>query len=137
MQTCRCIMLLKSKLCSRVGKSTFSNRLLSAHPGRWAHINQDTISNGRPGKRQQCIDKAAYALRTGINCVIDRTNTTVEQRQDFIALSRSMGCDVHSVVLHLPVKECQDRVEARVDHPTLKPGPGSRGLVRKVSVTCG
>jgi hypothetical protein len=54
------------------GKSTFSKALMAARPGFWAHINQDTIANGKPGNKRKCLFVAEKALTAGQSCIIDR-----------------------------------------------------------------
>lgn len=54
------------------GKSTFARALLARAPAAWAHINQDSIANGKPGNRKQCLRAAKAALSSGKSCVIDR-----------------------------------------------------------------
>lgn len=66
------------------GKSTFARRLPSS---AWLVVNQDTIHDGHPGSRKQCLTAAREGLREGRHVCIDRTNMTVEQRGDFLLLA--------------------------------------------------
>jgi aprataxin len=102
---------------SGAGKSTLSAKLVAT--GRWAAANQDTISNGKRGSRQQCIRAAKRALEEGKHVVIDRCGLSVQQREDFVALAKTATppCALHSIWFNQPISVYAKRAAARVNHP--------------------
>jgi len=99
------------------GKSTFSNKLPA---DKWVVANQDTISNGRPGSRQQCLSLAKRSLREGKHVVIDRCGLSVQQREDFVALAKesSPQCELHCVWFNQPTSVYAKRAQMRRNHPS-------------------
>ena len=99
------------------GKSTFSSKLPA---DKWAVANQDTISNGRPGSRQQCLSLAKRSLREGKHVVIDRCGLSVQQREDFVALAKESTpqCELHCVWFNQPTSVYAKRAQMRRNHPS-------------------
>lgn len=99
------------------GKSTFSSKL---PVDKWAVANQDTISNGRPGSRQQCLSLAKRSLREGKHVVIDRCGLSVQQREDFVALAKESipQCELHCVWFNQPTSVYAKRAQMRRNHPS-------------------
>jgi hypothetical protein len=62
------------------GKSTFCNLLVDTETKHWVHLSQDTINNGKPGKREKVEDESKAALQKGKSVVIDRMHLDQEQR---------------------------------------------------------
>jgi predicted kinase len=99
------------------GKSTFCKRLAQDENSHWIHLSQDTISDGKPGKRQAVQEAALDALRNHHSVVIDRTHLDPEQRLHFIQVAQRANVPVHAVVLHASRSELVQRVRDRTDHP--------------------
>jgi DNA 3'-phosphatase len=106
------------------GKSTFCERLLSnttttttTNNGHWIHLSQDTISNGKPGKREKVEAQAKAALEDGHSVAIDRTHLNPAQRNHFIEVAKAAQVPVHVVVLNPPTEVATERVRVRTNHP--------------------
>jgi aprataxin len=114
---------------SGAGKSTFSGRLPRE---RWATANQDTVSNGKRGTRQQCVRVAKRALEEGKHVVIDRCGLSRRQREDFVALAREATppCELRAVWFNQPVSVYQQRVRMRTNHPGGVQGESSVRVVQ-------
>jgi len=114
---------------SGAGKSTFSEALPSE---RWVVSNQDTVSNGKRGTRQQCVRVAKLALSEGKHVVIDRCGLSVQQREDFIALAREATppCALHAVWFNQPLSLYQKRAQMRRNHPGGVEGDGAVRVVQ-------
>lgn len=97
------------------GKSTFCQQVIGLSTRPWLRVCQDTIANGKGGKKAQCLMSAASALKEGKSVFIDRCNFIREQRDDFVKLG-SPQVDVHAVVLDLPAKLCISRCAKRTGH---------------------
>eukprot|EP01024_Parvocaulis_polyphysoides_P064295 TRINITY_DN746_c0_g1_i1.p1 TRINITY_DN746_c0_g1~~TRINITY_DN746_c0_g1_i1.p1 ORF type:complete len:499 (-),score=61.09 TRINITY_DN746_c0_g1_i1:274-1680(-) len=98
------------------GKSTFANHLRCEGGSTWIRVNQDTISNGKQGTRQQCLQYAEKIIKNGHSCVIDRCNVTPDQRKDFVQLAQQHNIEVHAVVLSLTKEVCMERAMCRQHH---------------------
>eukprot|EP01026_Neomeris_dumetosa_P050124 TRINITY_DN4387_c0_g1_i2.p15 TRINITY_DN4387_c0_g1~~TRINITY_DN4387_c0_g1_i2.p15 ORF type:complete len:169 (+),score=6.62 TRINITY_DN4387_c0_g1_i2:2708-3214(+) len=114
------------------GKSTFSSNLCKQSSLDWCHINQDTVRNGKPGTRQDCLDQVHTAASKNQNIVIDRCNFNDNQRKDFLALSRLYGYEDHAIVFQLPRELCIRRAEGRSQHPTGVHGINAEKIVKFV-----
>jgi aprataxin len=114
---------------SGAGKSTFSARLPRE---RWTTANQDTVSNGKRGTRQQCVRVAKRALEEGKHVVIDRCGLSRQQRADFVALAREARppCELRAVWFNQPVSVYQQRVRMRTNHPGGVQGESSVRVVQ-------
>ena len=113
------------------GKSTFAGQLVKA--GGWTRVCQDAITaSGRKGTRAACVAAAADVLRAGGRCVIDRCNTTVEQRADFVAAAAAAGAPAHAIHLALAPAACAARATARTDHEGGVTGPTARAVVSRM-----
>ncbi len=76
------------------GKSTFCARLIAKGNTTWVRVNQDSISNGRRGSKQQCLAAARNAVLAGHSCILDRCHQDAQQRTDFIKLAAGLQCEV-------------------------------------------
>lgn len=76
------------------GKSTFCARLVAKGNTTWVRVNQDSISNGRRGSKQQCLAAARSAVLAGHSCILDRCHQDAQQRSDFIKLAAGLHCEV-------------------------------------------
>mmetsp|Transcript_35025 Transcript_35025/g.84760 ORF Transcript_35025/g.84760 Transcript_35025/m.84760 type:complete len:881 (+) Transcript_35025:105-2747(+) len=92
-------------------------KLLANDPHRWCILSQDTINNGKPGKREKVEAEARAALTEGRSVVVDRMHLDPEQRRFFIDLASDVGVPAHIVVLNPPKEIIAARVKNRVDHP--------------------
>ncbi|KAG2495217.1 hypothetical protein HYH03_006823 [Edaphochlamys debaryana] len=111
------------------GKSTLSRRLLAASPVAWAHVNQDAVNDGKPGKREQCLAAAKSLLGQGCCVIIDRCHADPEQRSSFLGAASEAGVEAHCVALGLPPDACARRVGERTEHPGGVKGAGWRHVV--------
>ena len=98
------------------GKSFFCSTLLREASTSWVHISQDTISNGKPGKREACEKAAREALKANKSVVIDRMHLTPEQRAYFVAVARECHVPAHVLVMHVSTAVLQKRVRERTEH---------------------
>ncbi|GLC48946.1 hypothetical protein PLESTB_000165900 [Pleodorina starrii] len=111
------------------GKSTFSRELLRTSPVAWVHVNQDAISDGKRGTREQCLAAARAALEEGACCVVDRCHADAAQRDVLKAVAAERGLAAHCVALQMPLELCAKRVAARTDHPGGVQGDSFKKLV--------
>lgn len=100
------------------GKSFFCERLLCASTDNWVHLSQDTINNGKPGKREQVQAQAREAIKNGKCVVVDRMHLDPSQRKYFIDLAKSLDASVHVAVLQPPKNVIFERVRCRKNHPS-------------------
>eukprot|EP00934_Nitzschia_sp_Nitz4_P001295 Nitzschia sp. Nitz4//scaffold46_size129759//42530//44906//NITZ4_003496-RA/size129759-snap-gene-0.23-mRNA-1//-1//CDS//3329552580//1295//frame0 len=107
------------------GKSTFAQTLLdenmallgdSAAPS-WVLLSQDTIQNGKPGRREDVERRAKAELKLGRSVVVDRMHLDTLQRSFFVQLGISQEVPVHIVALTPPAEVIRKRVRHRTDHP--------------------
>lgn len=99
------------------GKSTFCHKLLNGSPETWLHLSQDTINNGKPGKREQVETQAMLNLQQGKSVVVDRMHLDEEQRSFFINVAKQAGTPVHALLLQPPKEVVLQRVKTRTNHP--------------------
>ena len=114
------------------GKSTFSAQLNQ----NWTIVNQDTL-----GGRKACEHLAEKTFAgsnssstTESNVCVDRCNFDRSQRKHWLDIAKKYNISVHdicAVVLDVPIQLAVDRVQKRKNHPTLKPGKESVGIVKK------
>ncbi|GER55784.1 APRATAXIN-like [Striga asiatica] len=97
------------------GKSTFCDEVMKISPRPWARVCQDTINNGKPGTKIQCLSAASTALKDGKSVFIDRCNIDREQRTEFLKLGGPQTVK-HAVILDLPAKLCISRSVKRTGH---------------------
>jgi len=109
------------------GKSTFCNKL-SEGLDSWVHFSQDTIKNGKPGKREQVERKVVESLDEGKCVIVDRMHLDTSQREHFVKIAQEKKVPVHSVVLALPAKILAQRVKDRTNHPGGVEGPSKVGM---------
>ena len=111
------------------GKSTFCQQLLGNDDGgdadnasaynndHWIHLSQDTINNGKPGKREKVQAEAKAALERGKCVVVDRMHLDPEQREYFVQVAQSVQVPVHALLMNPPREVIGKRVRERTDHP--------------------
>jgi DNA 3'-phosphatase len=121
------------------GKSTFCRRVLfgrndDPHEGNdndshghnnknnnWVWLSQDTINNGKPGKREKVEEEARTELQKGNSILLDRMHLNPEERQTMIenVVTQDMQSKVqiHVVVLNPSKEIITRRVKNRTNHP--------------------
>ncbi|KAL3801506.1 hypothetical protein HJC23_000944 [Cyclotella cryptica] len=98
------------------GKTTVGQFLANDNPS-WRHYSQDTICNGRPGKRQAVEAATIASLNEGISVVVDRMHLDPEQRSHFIKIGKQCNVQVHALVMMASKEEVHERVMKRSNHP--------------------
>ena len=98
------------------GKSTFSRLLLEGNDNRWVHLSQDTINNGKPGKREKVEEETRIALNQGKSVVVDRMHLDKEQRDYFIGIANDAKVPAHAIVFDPPKEVITKRVRERKNH---------------------
>ena len=88
----------------------------------WACFSQDTINNGKPGKREKVFEQARHAILEGQSVIIDRMHLDSAQRQvtlDEILSEeiKAMNVGVHVVLLNPQKDLITHRVSTRTNHP--------------------
>jgi DNA 3'-phosphatase len=87
------------------------------HSPQWIWLSQDTINNGKPGKREKVQDEARKSLQNGKSVIIDRMNLDPEQRNYFVTVANDCHVPTHIVVLN-PLRDVvSERVKIRTNHP--------------------
>jgi DNA 3'-phosphatase len=114
------------------GKSTFCRRVLfgrndndtNGHDNKnnhWVWLSQDTINNGKPGKREKVEEEACKELRKGNSVLLDRMHLRPEDRQIMIENVVTQGMkskvQIHVVVLNPSKEIVTRRVKNRTNHP--------------------
>lgn len=100
------------------GKSTFCEKLLEGKgDDHWVHLSQDTINNGKPGKREKVELEAKLALQGGHSTVVDRMHLDPEQRDYFVQVAKDVGVPVHILLLNPDRDIVAKRVRERTNHP--------------------
>lgn len=100
------------------GKSTFCQHLTEGSGlEEWAVYSQDTINNGKPGRRESVEEAAREALDKGTSVAVDRMHLDVTQRAHFVSLAQQMGVQAHIVVLAPPKEVLASRLRERTNHP--------------------
>ena len=89
----------------------------NASVASWVVTCQDTVNNGKPGKRDQCEEAVRQAVRQGKCVIVDRMHLSVDQRAYFLKIGAELGVPVDAVLLAPPLYEMQRRVRERTDHP--------------------
>lgn len=84
---------------------------------KWVILSQDTINNGKPGKREKVEEEARRALRQGHSVIVDRMHLDPGQRKYFVDLAAEEKVPAHIVVLNPPKHVLAKRVQNRTDHP--------------------
>jgi len=109
------------------GKSTFAARLAKAASvaggaaRSWTVVCQDTASkHGTPGTRSQVLIRAQAYLEQSwkyAGVVVDRTNLSPGQREEFWELAKLMDAEACALVFVVPLHELERRVRERDNHP--------------------
>eukprot|EP00347_Sterkiella_histriomuscorum_P006646 403351974 len=94
------------------GKSTFWKNNLSSY----ARVNNDTLKT--PAK---CIKVAEQALNEKKSVVIDNTNSTLEQRNRYTAISKALNIPIRCFIFDVPKEVCmhnnnQRKINAHREH---------------------
>lgn len=92
------------------GKSTYATTTLKDH----IRINQDTLGN-----RQKCESMVELNLALGNDIVIDRCNSTVQQRKNWINICKKYNISPRCVVMNTSLETCLSRIVTRKGHPTI------------------
>ncbi|GAX19146.1 bifunctional polynucleotide phosphatase/kinase [Fistulifera solaris] len=98
------------------GKSTFCDKLLGKNDA-WVHLSQDTINNGKPGKREMVEEEAEKGLREGRCVVVDRMHLDEAQRSVFVNIAKQVDVPVHALVLSTSTRILASRIKLRSNHP--------------------
>ncbi|KAI3781640.1 hypothetical protein L2E82_11660 [Cichorium intybus] len=114
------------------GKSTFCDHVMRVSTRPWVRVCQDTIGNGKPGTKAQCLALSNTSLKEGKSILIDRCNLDKEQRSDFINLKNSHKVDIHAIVLDLPAKLCISRSVKRTGHEGNLQGGKAAAVVNRM-----
>lgn len=107
------------------GKSTFSSLLES--------IGLVIISQDQLGTRFKCERKIVRALLEGKDVVVDRCNFDTTQRKHWLDYGNAAGATIGVVVFGTPIETCIKRVDSRKGHRTLRPGPQSATVIRRMA----
>lgn len=122
----RCVML-----CGLPGngKSTFAERLIRGFNQdgvSWLVANQDDLG------RKECQRVAGRASRK-TRVIVDRCNLTTSERREWLeCMHNPKTGEVAMVFFGTPTETCIERVQDRVDHPTIAHGKGA-GIVRQLA----
>jgi diketogulonate reductase-like aldo/keto reductase len=89
---------------------------------KWVWLSQDTINNGKPGKREKVWEYARTAILGGRSVIIDRMHLDPEQRKTTIENvvtdeMKDSNVNVHVVLLNPPKDLITSRVSIRTNHP--------------------
>ena len=110
-----------------VGKSELASLLLTASstefgpPSRITVVCQDVL-----GSRKKCEREARSALSSGRSVVVDRTNIDATQRAHWFRIAQEFSVPADVVTFDCSREVCARRCDARLSHPTIKPGQGRR-----------
>jgi DNA 3'-phosphatase len=116
------------------GKSTFCEQLLQQNNDHWVHLSQDTINNGKPGKRETVEEQTRTSLQLGKSVVVDRMHLDPQQRGYFIEVANSMSAPAHVVLLNPPKEIIAKRVRERTNHPGKVEGAqGAKIAIQSIS----
>lgn len=104
------------------GKSTFCQNLIQTSTSKegsskWLHLSQDTIKDGKPGKREQVEEQTRQAILSGMSVVIDRMHLDQDQRAHFISIAKECEVPIHCVFLQPARDVVEKRVRERKNHP--------------------
>ncbi len=115
------------------GKSTFCHHVLFGKRKEdaddtfinknknWVSLSQDTINNGKPGKREKVEEEARKELRNGNSVLLDRMHLNPEERQDIlesvVTPDLKARVQIHVVVLNPSKEVVTRRVKNRTNHP--------------------
>lgn len=91
------------------GKTTYYQKYLS-----YTRISQD--DDGKEGHWTKFLE----ALKHDEDVFIDRMNFNKDQRERYLKPAREAGYKTKIIVLHVPLRVCLDRCNARQGHPTVK-----------------
>ena len=97
----------------------------SSTESEWVWLSQDTINNGKPGKREKVMKAARESILEGKSVIIDRMHLDPSQRQttieeimtDEIKDSRFKDVNIHVVLFNPPKNLITHRVKTRTNHP--------------------
>jgi len=105
------------------GKSTFSE-LLASSDIPIEVISQDNM--GRTTCEHSFLPAIKRAKREKSMVILDRTNSTIADRKEWLQLSTLLPKDCLCVHFITPKFVCIERAKGRVNHPTIKKGGGER-----------
>ncbi|GAX78765.1 hypothetical protein CEUSTIGMA_g6202.t1 [Chlamydomonas eustigma] len=116
------------------GKSAFAEALVASGCG-WVRVSQDECG-GRRAAEQAFGIAALRGSDKGRHVILDRCNATVEDRRTWLDLALIGKRDKGVVAVYFDVspEECINRVENRLNHPTLPPHRGMRAVTSFASV---
>ena len=114
----------KSTFCRHVlfgkSKDDADDTFINKH-NNWVSLSQDTINNGKPGKREKVEEEARNELRNGNSVLLDRMHLNPDQRQDIlesvVTSDLKSKIQIHVVVLNPSKEVVTRRVKNRTNHP--------------------
>ncbi|KAG8980936.1 hypothetical protein FRB94_009317 [Tulasnella sp. JGI-2019a] len=110
------------------GKSAFATALQS-FPPHFVRCNQDDL-----GDRKAVEAEVHKALGAGKSVCVDRTNIDASQRRTWIEIGRDYpSVEVWCVEVDMSKEVCLQRLETRVDHPTIKDMQTARKVLDQFS----
>lgn len=84
---------------------------------QWIWLSQDTINNGKSGKREKVESEARQAIQQGHSVIIDRMHLDPEQRKYFVDIAKECQVPAHVVLFNPPKEVVAERVKNRTNHP--------------------
>ncbi|CCM01210.1 uncharacterized protein FIBRA_03258 [Fibroporia radiculosa] len=109
------------------GKSTFAQALEQQLP-HFRRCNQDDLA----GDRRRVEVLARESLRAGLSVCIDRTNFDPRQRATWINMAYEFpGTQVWILVFDTPYEVCAQRLQERINHPTIKTPEHGRSVLER------
>jgi len=117
------------------GKSTFADALVASGRG-FRRVCQDEMGS------RHAVESAIEALakEKGVRIVVDRCNVEPGDRERWLRLTAlPTGCRAACVHLVARPAECERRVAARTNHPTIRHGDGRvavRHMAKRLVVPC-
>lgn len=94
----------------------------------WRRVCQDLLGN-----KDACLRAAKASLTQGLSVIVDRTNTSIEQRSTWINLASEHAAIAHCLAFDVPAEECCRRVAQRPAHEGGLNGPGARIVINKLA----
>jgi predicted kinase len=107
------------------GKSTFSQHLI--HKVQSFALDRNVsqqiirVSQDDLGNRKRCEQLTKKSLDTKSIVIIDRTNSTIEQRLIWLQIANQYQVPSIAVVFQVDKATCIERAKARLNHPTVPP----------------
>lgn len=115
------VIILMGVPCS--GKSTLATTVYKD----FTRVNQDELRT-----RDKCEEMYEFYLATGHNIILDRCNSSKDQRKWWIDTAKRYGVsEIECIFVDTPITECELRILSRENHPTIKK---SMSIKKKLSI---